>query len=75
VLQGKDMSFNNWLDAYCRLRTRVGHAGGLGRDRQAQQSLWAAARGSLAESYRAAFACDMVSAFGGIVAFHGDVDA
>jgi phosphoribosylaminoimidazolecarboxamide formyltransferase/IMP cyclohydrolase len=34
----------------------------------------AAAKGSLAESYRAAFACDEVSAFGGIVAFHGEVD-
>ena len=35
----------------------------------------AAARGSPADSYRAAFACDEVSAFGGIVAFHGEADA
>jgi phosphoribosylaminoimidazolecarboxamide formyltransferase/IMP cyclohydrolase len=34
----------------------------------------AAAKGASAESYRAAFACDMVSAFGGIVAFNEAVD-
>ena len=39
VLQGKDMSFNNWLDAYAAYELVGGHARGLGRDRQAQQSL------------------------------------
>ena len=34
----------------------------------------AASKGSPADSYRAAFACDEVSAFGGIVAFHGEAD-
>jgi phosphoribosylaminoimidazolecarboxamide formyltransferase/IMP cyclohydrolase len=33
-----------------------------------------AARSDAAASYRAAFACDEVSAFGGIVAFHGACD-
>ena len=74
VLQGKDMSFNNWLDAVAAYEL----AAAMPEDSvvivKHNNPCGAAARGSLAESYRAAFACDEVSAFGGIVAFHGEVD-
>jgi phosphoribosylaminoimidazolecarboxamide formyltransferase / IMP cyclohydrolase len=75
VLQGKDMSFNNWLDAYAAYELVAAMPAGSAVIVKHNNPCGAAARGSLAESYRAAFACDMVSAFGGIVAFHGDVDA
>jgi phosphoribosylaminoimidazolecarboxamide formyltransferase/IMP cyclohydrolase len=75
VLQGKEMSFNNWLDAWAALElvaalpelacVIVKHNNPCG----------AAAAGSVDESYRLAFECDSVSAFGGIVAFHGTCDA
>jgi phosphoribosylaminoimidazolecarboxamide formyltransferase/IMP cyclohydrolase len=75
VLQGKEMSFNNWLDAHAALEL-VGalpeHACAIIKH---NNPCGAAARGSASESYRAAFDCDTVSAFGGIVAFHGECDA
>ena len=64
--------------ARCRRRVRAG--GGAARrtrrDREAQQPVRRGGRGRRsAESYRTAFACDTVSAFGGIVAFHATCDA
>jgi phosphoribosylaminoimidazolecarboxamide formyltransferase/IMP cyclohydrolase len=69
VLQGKDMSFNNWLDAdaaYSLVAALppsacviVKHNNPCGVAVAAQQD----------EAYRRAFDCDTVSAFGGIVAF------
>ncbi len=69
VLQGKDMSFNNWLDveaAYSLVGALppsacviVKHNNPCGVAVAAQQD----------EAYRRAFDCDTVSAFGGIVAF------
>ncbi len=69
VLQGKDMSFNNWLDAEAAYslvaalpRTAcviVKHNNPCGVAVAADQD----------EAYRRAFECDTVSAFGGIVAF------
>ena len=74
VLQGKEMSFNNWLDAYAAYEL----AGALPEDAAVivkhNNPCGAAAKGSLGASYRAALACDDVSAFGGIVAFHGEAD-
>jgi phosphoribosylaminoimidazolecarboxamide formyltransferase / IMP cyclohydrolase len=74
VVQGKAMSFNNWLDAYAaydlvsalpeRAAVIVKHNNPCG----------AAAKGSGAASYEAALACDRVSAFGGIVAFNAEAD-
>ncbi|MGE5227537.1 MAG: bifunctional phosphoribosylaminoimidazolecarboxamide formyltransferase/IMP cyclohydrolase [Planctomycetaceae bacterium] len=74
VLQGKEMSFNNWLDAWAaydlvaalpeRACVIVKHNNPCG----------VAALDSLDASYAAANACDPVSAFGGIVAFHGECD-
>ncbi len=69
VLQGKDMSFNNWLDADAayslvaalppRACVIVKHNNPCG----------VAVAAQLDEAYRRAFECDSVSAFGGIVAF------
>ena len=69
VLQGKDMSFNNWLDAEAAYSLAavlpptacviVKHNNPCGVAVAPQQD----------EAYRRAFDCDTVSAFGGIVAF------
>ena len=74
VLQGKEMSFNNWLDAYAAHELAGAMPPGSAVIVKHNNPCGAAAKGSLADSYRAAFACDEVSAFGGIVAFHGEVD-
>jgi len=74
VLQGKDMSFNNWLDAYAAYELAASMPEGSAVIVKHNNPCGAAARGTLADSYRAAFDCDTVSAFGGIVAFHGEVD-
>ncbi|MEX1264968.1 MAG: bifunctional phosphoribosylaminoimidazolecarboxamide formyltransferase/IMP cyclohydrolase [Actinomycetota bacterium] len=74
VLQGKDMSFNNWLDAYAAYELAAALPKGSAVIVKHNNPCGAAAKGSLADSYRAAFECDEVSAFGGIVALHGEVD-
>jgi phosphoribosylaminoimidazolecarboxamide formyltransferase / IMP cyclohydrolase len=74
VIQGKEMSFNNWLDAEAA-RTL---AGALAEPAAVivkhNNPCGAAVAGSPAEAYRAALASDPVSAFGGVVAFNGEVD-
>jgi len=74
VLQGKDMSFNNWLDAYAAYELAAAMPEDSAVIVKHNNPCGAAAKGSLADSYRAAFECDEVSAFGGIVAFHGEAD-
>jgi phosphoribosylaminoimidazolecarboxamide formyltransferase/IMP cyclohydrolase len=74
VRQGKEMSFNNWLDtwaAYDLALALPAHACVIVKH---NNPCGVAALGDEASSYRAAFACDEVSAFGGIVAFHGTCD-
>jgi phosphoribosylaminoimidazolecarboxamide formyltransferase/IMP cyclohydrolase len=74
VLQGKEMSYNNWLDAEA--------ARGLGAMLDApavvivkhHNPCGAAVAPTGAEAYRKAFASDTVSAFGGVVAFNTEVD-
>ena len=73
VLQGKDMSFNNWLDAYAAYELAAAMPEDSAVIVKHNNPCGAAAKGSLADSYRAAFECDEVSAFGGIVAFHGEL--
>jgi phosphoribosylaminoimidazolecarboxamide formyltransferase/IMP cyclohydrolase len=69
VLQGKDMSFNNWLDA----EAASSLAGALGPNAcvivKHNNPCGVAVAASADEAYRRAFECDTVSAFGGIVAF------
>jgi phosphoribosylaminoimidazolecarboxamide formyltransferase/IMP cyclohydrolase len=75
VLQGKDMSFNNWLDAFAAAELVAAMPEGSAVIVKHNNPCGAAAGASPATSYAAAFACDEVSAFGGIVAFHGTCDA
>jgi len=74
VLQGKEMSFNNWLD----LDAAAGLAADLGDAScvivKHNNPCGAAIAPTLGEAYRRAFASDEVSAFGGIVAFAAEVD-
>jgi phosphoribosylaminoimidazolecarboxamide formyltransferase/IMP cyclohydrolase len=76
LLQGKQMSFNNWLDAEAALAV----VGLFARDRPAaaivkhHNPCGVALGATLARAYAAALESDRVSAFGGIVAFNGDVE-
>jgi phosphoribosylaminoimidazolecarboxamide formyltransferase / IMP cyclohydrolase len=74
VLQGKAMSFNNWLDVDAALSLATALPANAAVIVKHNNPCGAAAGSSPADSYRKAFACDTVSAFGGIVAFHGDAD-
>jgi phosphoribosylaminoimidazolecarboxamide formyltransferase/IMP cyclohydrolase len=74
VLQGKEMSFNNWLDA----EAARGLAGSLPEPSAVivkhNNPCGAAVGGTPAGAYQAALASDPVSAFGGVVAFNVEVD-
>jgi phosphoribosylaminoimidazolecarboxamide formyltransferase / IMP cyclohydrolase len=74
VLQGKEMSFNNWLDAEAARSL----AGSLPEPAAVivkhHNPCGAAVARTAAEAYRAAFASDPVSAFGGVVAYNVEVD-
>ena len=74
VLQGKEMSFNNWLDA----DAARGLAAMLPQPAAVivkhHNPCGAAVAGTAAEAYRKAFDSDTVSAFGGVVAFNTEVD-
>ncbi len=76
ILQGKELSYNNLADADAALEcvklfddapacVIVKHANPCG----------AAIGGNLLEAYEHAYACDPVSAFGGIIAFNRELDA
>ncbi len=75
VLQGKEMSFNNWLDAYAAYELAAALPGGACAIVKHNNPCGVAVCADLADAYRRAFDCDTVSAFGGIVAFHGVCDA
>jgi len=74
VLQGKEMSFNNWLDAWAAADLVHALSDGACVIVKHNNPCGAAALDDPAASYRGAFACDEMSAFGGIVAFHGTCD-
>jgi phosphoribosylaminoimidazolecarboxamide formyltransferase/IMP cyclohydrolase len=80
LVEGKDLSFNNWLDvasAYglAALLRDGARADGVGCVIVKHNNpCGVAIRRDAAEAYRAAFASDTVSAFGGIVAFDAPCD-
>jgi len=74
VLQGKEMSFNNWLDAWAAYDLALSLPEGSCVIVKHNNPCGAAALDDVATSYRGAFACDEVSAFGGVVGFHGECD-
>jgi phosphoribosylaminoimidazolecarboxamide formyltransferase/IMP cyclohydrolase len=74
VLQGKEMSFNNWLDVYAASDLASALPENAAVIVKHNNPCGVALGDTPAEAYANAFACDTVSAFGGIVAFHGACD-
>jgi phosphoribosylaminoimidazolecarboxamide formyltransferase/IMP cyclohydrolase len=75
VLQGKDMSFNNWLDANAALSLVAALPQSAVVIVKHNNPCGVAVAGTLEEAYRKAFASDSVSAFGGVVAVNQELDA
>ncbi len=76
LVEGKEMSFNNWLDVDAAL-TLAADLDPLGSSAvivKHNNPCGAAVGDSSASAYRSAFESDTVSAFGGIVAFGREVD-
>jgi len=74
VLQGKEMSYNNWLDTEAARAIAAQFdqpVAAIVKHHNPWGVAWAA---TLSEAYRRALEGDPVSAFGGIVAFNGEVD-
>jgi phosphoribosylaminoimidazolecarboxamide formyltransferase / IMP cyclohydrolase len=74
VLQGKEMSFNNWLDAGAARTVAWSFDRPAAAIIKHHNPCGVAVAETLKEAYQQALASDRVSAFGGIVAFNGEVD-
>jgi phosphoribosylaminoimidazolecarboxamide formyltransferase/IMP cyclohydrolase len=76
VIEGKEMSFNNWLDvdAAYTLAADLASLGSSAVIVKHNNPCGAAVGQSPAAAYASAFESDTVSAFGGIVAFAGEAD-
>ncbi|MFW2851096.1 bifunctional phosphoribosylaminoimidazolecarboxamide formyltransferase/IMP cyclohydrolase [Sphingomonas sp. TX0543] len=76
-VQGKELSYNNLNDADAALElvTEFREAGPTCVIVKHANPCGVASGASLAEAYEAAFACDTVSAFGGIIALNRTLDA
>ena len=74
VVQGKEMSFNNWLDTEAARALAGSLEAPAAVIVKHHNPCGAAVAESLAHAYRAALASDPVSAFGGVVAFNREVD-
>ena len=73
-LQGKEMSFNNFLDANSALELAKEYEGTCAVIVKHNNPCGAATANTLVEAYRKARDCDPVSAFGGVIAFNRMVD-
>ncbi len=73
-LQGKEMSFNNFLDANSALELAKEFDGTAAVIVKHNNPCGVGEGATLAEAYRKARDCDPVSAFGGVVAFNRIVD-
>jgi len=74
VLQGKEMSYNNWLDAEAARTIAAMFDEPAAAIVKHHNPAGVALGANLAEAYRRALKGDPVSAFGGIAAFNGEVD-
>jgi phosphoribosylaminoimidazolecarboxamide formyltransferase/IMP cyclohydrolase len=74
LIAGKEMSFNNWLDVTAALALAAALPPRSAVIVKHNNPCGAAVATSFADAYERAFASDTVSAFGGIVAFNGEVD-
>ncbi len=70
LLEGKEMSFNNWLDVHAAHSLATALPSPAAVIVKHNNPSGAAVSASLATAYERAFECDTVSAFGGIVAFN-----
>jgi len=73
-LQGKEMSFNNFLDSNSALELVKEYDGTAAVIVKHNNPCGVATGTSLADAYRKARDCDPVSAFGGVIAFNRMVD-
>jgi phosphoribosylaminoimidazolecarboxamide formyltransferase/IMP cyclohydrolase len=73
-LQGKEMSFNNFLDANSALELAKEFGGTAAVIVKHNNPCGVAVADSLVDAYRKARDCDPVSAFGGVIAFNRMVD-
>jgi len=74
-IQGKAMSFNNYADADAAWRL-VNDLQGMSAAILKHMNACGAAKGSsMAEAFTKAWACDPISAFGGVIALNGELDA
>jgi phosphoribosylaminoimidazolecarboxamide formyltransferase/IMP cyclohydrolase len=74
ILQGKQMSFNNWLDAEAARGLAAALAEPAAVIIKHNNPCGAAVAPTPAAAYRSAYESDTVSAFGGVVAFNAKVD-
>ena len=73
-LQGKEMSFNNYLDANSALELAKEYAETAAVIVKHNNPCGVAVAAALVDAYRKARDCDPVSAFGGVIAFNRMVD-
>jgi len=74
VLQGKELSYNNYLDIDAAWRLALSFTKTVCVIVKHNNPCGVAEGTKPADAYRKALACDPVSAFGGVVAFNGPVD-
>jgi len=75
LLQGKEMSYNNFLDAEAALIAAGDHEGPAVAIIKHQNPCGIATASTIHDAYLAAHACDPVSAFGGVIALNRPLDA
>lgn len=75
ILQGKELSYNNLLDAEAAWRLALDLPSGAAAVIKHQTPSGVAVLGALGESLLAAVAADDEAAFGGVVALRGEIDA
>ncbi len=74
-LHGKEMSYNNYVDADAARRAAYDHDGPCVAIIKHANPCGIAVGADVAEAHRKAHACDPVSAFGGVIAANGPVSA
>ena len=75
VLQGKEMSYNNYLDADAAVRAAFDHDAPAVAIIKHQNPCGIAQADTIAVAHQWAHECDPVSAFGGVIAANREIDA
>jgi phosphoribosylaminoimidazolecarboxamide formyltransferase/IMP cyclohydrolase len=73
-LQGKEMSFNNYLDAEAAWRLASDFAEATAVIVKHANPCGVASRATISEAFHTAWECDPLSAFGGVIALNGKID-